>query len=322
MNSSERHLATTAPLTSTPTRYKQAAEPSPSETLFFCNLYATAIGKGYICVCNLEMSVSRPPNLPSFASPPLREVGVSIQHERAEKYYDLYANYVYEALKSEYPQIEEHEAIAQSYETFSDINRTFGKQVKFELAQGVMNNRYFFISNDDEYLIQYQNDRIGLNWRKQEGKEYPRFEKLFDQFQSVIRKIDSLHQEKGWGDLCPSQCEVLYVNVIQIDDALRTLPVNIFSGSAIGSLEAFQTNAVSRVLDESGDPVARLYVNAKVQAPSGNPEIRLQLTFRGPPKASDLDSAYALLLSGRESIVNTFTDITTQDAHNEWLREQ
>lgn len=258
-----------------------------------------------------------PEKMLSFKSPPIAEVAISVQHERSTEYYDLYANYAYEKLRDRYPAIEERDTVPPVFETFSGERKVYGGgSIKLGLTNQVINNRYFFVTEDESEIVQYQADRIGFNWRRREG-EYPGFETVFGEFKRIAGVIGKLHEERKWGKLRPTQCEITYVNRIAVSDIRENLPINFFSGTSLESLESFRTGAIS-IVKHNGEAIGRMYVDTNIVSANEGPQIVLQLVFRGPPGNDDLEACFKRIEMGHETIIKTFERITTEDAKATW----
>lgn len=80
--------------------------------------------------------------------------------------------------------------------------------------------RYWFEKSGTPDLLQVQQDRIIHNWRKQEGELiYPRYETLRERFKTEVDQFAAFLDEENIGELRPNQCEVTYVNIIELPDS-------------------------------------------------------------------------------------------------------
>lgn len=74
--------------------------------------------------------------------------------------------------------------------------------------------RTWFISEDQHLLIQIQEDRLHLNWRRlKDGAEYFRHESLLSVFLEIFKVLDTFASEKGERLNCTGG-EVMYMNQI------------------------------------------------------------------------------------------------------------
>ncbi|WP_083001957.1 TIGR04255 family protein [Halomonas sp. GT] len=261
----------------------------------------------------------RPKNLPEFSNPPLDEVVIGVQFSALPGYSSVLAKDVWGLYKDDFPLIQEHPPIEPTFETFGGMGPQ--QSVQFRFGPSQLNPRLWFISQDQNHLIQFQEDRFLLNWRKQaNGNQYPRFEGVSENFESNLLKLEALSFNGQKNALDINQAEVSYINFIQAEDYskinswIKTLD---FSGI---NVESMNINFTEVVNDINKKPVARLFhelqpvvtKNGKVKA------VRLILTYRGQPAGNSVAYAMNFIRQGREKIVNRFSEMTTKEAHKVW----
>ena len=267
----------------------------------------------------------RPKELPDFRSPPLNEVVVGIQFAPVQGYQQIRAGEVWALFRKDYPRVEELAPLQPMFETFGLPQ---GGQIGFGITMGAPRNRFWFISSSGDELIQFQQDRLLHNWRKigDQTNEYPRFEKIISTFESEIHVINNYFVNLSGKHAAINQCEISYINHIPLEfkarktnagDWLRFIQ---FHG---GESEDFSIvfRKTIRALDER--PQGRLTTEAVLVIDvKGQKIIVLTLTARGAPINQTSDSALEFLKLGREVIVKSFADITTDSAHAFWERVQ
>jgi uncharacterized protein (TIGR04255 family) len=183
-----------------------------------------------------------------------------------------------------------------------------------------------FATDDDYELIQFQGDRLLHNWRKlaNHANEYPRFDTIIGKFTGEIRRFEQFCSELQPQKLIIRQCELSYINHI------RVAPGQLRVGEwlkfiSFGEQEPDDFAATFRRTITSGDgqPRGRLICESATNLDlSGEAFIALTLTVRGIPERPETDSALEFITRGREMIVRTFADITTESAHKAWGRTQ
>lgn len=266
-------------------------------------------------------TMSRPAGLPDFASPPLDEVVLGVQFVRHPKYNDLFAWRVREAFKSEFPNYNEVPRLDPRFEVFGGADTLASFQ--FNIMQSEPSKRYWFIAGDDSHLIQFQDDRFFLNWRRRPGNLYPRYEAVAAMFDSHLERLRGIFE----ADKVPfvaKQAEIAYINVIpMLDKTLLSDWLRIVNPTAL-SIEQLNANFSEVVFSEDGkSPVARMYYEVGLfTSREVRRAIRLVLTYRGAPVENSRQSIIDFLAAGRERIVNRFCDITTEKAHEAWSRKQ
>lgn len=172
--------------------------------------------------------------------------------------------------------------------------------------------------------MQFQPDRMVTNWRKAKNTQnYPRFEGIAKSFSGNLLALSDFSESACGQKIDINQAEVVYVNIIPVDDFSRI-------GDWLGlwhcdglDVESFSTSFTEVVLDEAGKPCARLkYDIQSVHTPDGkNKAFKLSLTFRGKPVDNDIESAMSFIGTGREHIVSRFDKITTKHAHQLWGKQ-
>lgn len=261
----------------------------------------------------------RPKNLPEFSNPPLDEVVIGVQFSALPGYSSVLAKDVWSLYKDDFPLIQEHPPIEPTFETFGGIGSQKGVQFKFGPHQ--LNPRLWFISQDQNHLIQFQEDRFLLNWRQQaNGNQYPRFEGVSENFESNLSKLEELSINDKKNTIEINQAEVSYINLIQANDYSKIgYWIKTFDFSVI-NVENININFSEVINDINKKPVARLFhelqpvvtKDGKVRA------VRLILTYRGQPAGNSIADAMNFIRQGRVKIVNRFSEMTTKEAHEVW----
>jgi uncharacterized protein (TIGR04255 family) len=263
----------------------------------------------------------RPSHLPDYKTPPLNEVVLGVQFNQPAGYQQIRAGEVWALYKADYPSVEEQPPLVPSFETFGG-RPTNVLQLGF--ATGATHDRFWFLSQSKAELIQFQADRLLHNWRKvgDGTNPYPRFESMIEKFQSELHALETYFAALAPQKLAINQCEVSYVNHIALEDTpdpnewLRflTLP------------DAYHPDDISIgirqvIRGRDAKPVGRLTIEVNSGfAPKGAAILVLTLTVRGAPQSTAVDDAIKFICSGRETIVSTFAEITTDSAQIKWER--
>jgi uncharacterized protein (TIGR04255 family) len=183
-------------------------------------------------------------------------------------------------------------------------------------------------------LIQLQHDWFARNWRKLgDGDEYPRYERSIRQaFADDLSALVGQFERREWR-MVPTQCEVTYINHIKptgfwadhgdaatVFSRLRPLSMSDSRAEAL----SFKASYLMRDSSMSGAPIGRLHAQVESAfSDRGEPLFVFNLTARGAPfDAPGIDGVLHFLDRGREWVVSTFTDWTTEEAHKAWRRVQ
>ena len=105
----------------------------------------------------------RPDDLPDFGKPPLNEVVLGVQFAPPSGYSQIRAGQVWELFKGKYPHTEEYMPLPPVFETFGP--RVVAQANQLEFIDGPMHDRYWFLNDAHDELIQFQQDRLLHNWR-------------------------------------------------------------------------------------------------------------------------------------------------------------
>jgi uncharacterized protein (TIGR04255 family) len=246
---------------------------------------------------------------------------------------NFHAGLLWERFAKSYPKVEEQPPIEPAFETFG-TRQPAVQRISFQLPATPDTLRYWFVSEDDNQVLQVQGDRLVHNWRQRRPEDqYPRYESLRQRFEDEISVAASFFREFGLGEIACNQCEVSYINLIALSDgdaALRlsdTLAVcqEKYSDGFLAGMEMENGRfSVSYTLPgESGtQPIGRLHIAAQPAflPPSGTMILRLTVTARGKPWDDTPASALAWLDIGRDVAVRAFASITTTKMHRLWGR--
>lgn len=261
--------------------------------------------------------------LPEFDRPPLSEVAISVQFESLSDFGMVHAGGLWQIFRDKFPIVEYQPALQPSFELFG-LEGGQPNQVGFEILRTQPLPRIWFRNAENSKLIQFQVDKIALNWQKTNNSfDYPRYSSLREEFILIFNKIlDYLETEKI-RHLKVNQCELTYVNTINVTSSEKLL-LKCFQKtelSSVGSLESVALNLRYKIEDANGAPVGRLIVHSTQGADiNGNPISQLTLTGRGPPSLPNFTSALDFIDRAHSAIVTAFADLTLVELHKEWER--
>lgn len=271
---------------------------------------------------------TRPDDLPEFKRPPVTEVVLSLQYATLGNLRSYHIGMLWERVRERYPSVTEQAELPPVFETFGGrpVTRTPGIQIETLLKPPMP--RYWFEAPTGN-LLQLQQDRLIHNWRQLEAnQEYPRYERVREEFITDLTAFTDFIRDHNLGDLRPNQSEISYINTIDIpgssnpQKALEQILKCWRGGTRFGD-ELESVGIVLRsVLSDKGSPYARMHiiVQPAFRTRDQSPVVRMDITVRGKPVDETVDAALAVFDRGREAIVRTFTDITTPEMHEVWGR--
>ena len=264
--------------------------------------------------------------LPSFRNPPVFEVVLGVQFT-APQLGTVHVGAFHRRIRDRYPKVVQVPPLPPNFETFLPVPAPSGMPVTVGISVPAVPAflRQWFISEDEEHLIQFQADRLIVNWRKGEGdRPYPRYSEVRRRFLEAFQAFQDFMREDVGAAFVPNQCEATYLNRIPVEEpsgwGRPGRWVRLWNDE-ITETEGVQFS-VSRVLKASDDqPYARLTVSAEGGLASGNPAILLNLMVRGRPLRPEPPAVLEFLDAARESIVTHFALIASDDANRVWERE-
>jgi uncharacterized protein (TIGR04255 family) len=267
--------------------------------------------------------------LPEYERPPVSEVALSIEFSPLQNWRSPHAGIYWAQVQKEYPNTEVQAPLPSQIEKFGE-SQWQRPRPRVEMLNPDM-NRFWFLSEPPNRLVQVQRDRFVVNWRKVKGDEvYPRyFKEMRPRFEREWEGYKRFVAEQKLGVVSTRQCEVIYVNDILKGVEWETYEesLNLFSpwwkNGSDGFLpcpENLALNGAFLFPKEAG----RLHftVQSALRGIDEKETIRFQLIARGKP-ASDKDADIMQWMDlGHEWIVRGFTDLTSTHAHELWGRKR
>jgi uncharacterized protein (TIGR04255 family) len=270
-----------------------------------------------------------PPDHPQFDRPPVVETALSLQFTPLVRYTGAHAGWFWKEYldklgegSKQWSQVAEVPKLPDQFERFGNEDVWAPRSVKF--VQGLQSPRTQIVRSDGERMIQIQDSRFILNWKKQAG-EYPSYDVLVPELRIIIHAFEAFAGEAGFGALQYNQWEVAYVDQLAKGELWETPRdwSKIFPGLTVPPAP------VSEAKDEtmSADwrfaipgQRGRLYMSLRqIRIPPSNQEV-LNVTYvaRGPVSA--FHTWEQGLNVGHEAITALFLSMTSREAQAHWKR--
>lgn len=266
--------------------------------------------------------MTRPDHLPDYSRPPLDEVVLGVQFASVPAYASVHAKGIWDLFRQEFPKVQEHPVIDPQFETFGGANLQIGP--KFIVGAPPVGSRLWFVSEDENHLLQFQPDRFITNWRRQPNTQpYPHFEGLSEAMETQLRRLEKHFASDFAYKIDINQAEVAYINIIPVDEFSQAEKwLRIWKGSF--EMEGLNISFGDVMRSANGKPYARLthQLQSAFSVDGKKKVFRLSLTFKGKPAGNGVDAAMKFLAAGRDAIVTRFSEITTSEAHTIWGRLQ
>ena len=263
--------------------------------------------------------------LPEFKSPPVTETVLGVQFDRLQNFSALHCGMFWEKVRNDYPKYGAMPPLGAAFEEFpAPIERKFSVGMEMSVEPPC---RYWLMDESTTRLIQIQPDRFITNWRQVKGdEEYIRYSAFKPTFKTVWQRFSEFLRLEKFPSPAINQCEVLYVNHIELNNVVRDVGaidqlVNFWSSQKCEFLpdpEMIVVNINYAMPEKSG----RLYVTLEPKIRTRDRKVVLQLSLlaRGKPASSDLRDVLDWFDLGREWIVRGFTELTTEQMHTLWER--
>ena len=265
--------------------------------------------------------------IPKFDDPPVIETALGVEFAPIEKWSVPHFGLYWERIRDRFPKFEVQPPAASQIEDLDTVFRKTENTVS--VLSGPPPVRCWFIDASDSTLLQIQNSRFIFNWRKRD-EPYPEYERsIRPQFQDEWRRFVGFLAENDLGEVEALQCEVTYVNHIEIGrgwesvtDFPDVFPVwrGISGGKFLPEPEHVNFDTAYRMPDKMG----RLRMDQKraIRNSDGKEVIQFTVTARGRPLSSSTDAILSWLDMGREWVVRGFADATSDKMHRLWGRRQ
>ena len=264
-----------------------------------------------------DTSVSRHA-LPKFNAPPVQEVVLCAYFSPLASLKAFHYGDLADLWSTGYPTVLDQEPLRESLLVKGGI----------ELLASDPLPRAWFLSKDEEFLIQVQRDRVVHNWRRRDAG-YPSFDELKPRFEKAFLDFQAFVKKRQLGQLRFTRAELGYINVIPIEGPIKDqgLPGLIapLTGSYSDDFLPRMDTASFRAEYEmraDGRRAGRLVVSANpAEGPTGQ-VLLLEFTAQGQPRVNRLESVLAFHDVAHEWIVRGFASITTPAMHKIWERAQ
>jgi len=266
-----------------------------------------------------------------FAAPPVVETALSVQFDKLTGFTAAHAGWFWkeyveklgDGTSNEWKQVTEAGPIPEQFEKFGPEDVWSVPTLQF--LQGSPSARIQIIRGDGERMLQIQNSRFVLNWRKSETA-FPRYENLLPEFRGMLNAFESFCSEAGFGSPVYNLWEVVYVdqvkkgtmwdsarNLNRIFPAVTSPPVSDHHAPPADD-EIVSADWRFSLANRRG----RLYIQLRQTRlqPSNEEVIQLTTIARGP--VSETQSWQQGLDFGHEALKETFLSITSAEAQAFW----
>jgi uncharacterized protein (TIGR04255 family) len=268
---------------------------------------------------------SRP--FPDFDNPPVVETALGVEFAPLKGWTALHAGLFWNEIRNEYPSAETCPPLGSQIERFDPAGA--GLPPQFIEIGPPARLRYWFVDSAQRRLLQVQDSRLIVNWRKAEASDpYPRYPACRNQLVLEWNRFCAHVRREGLSLPQVVQCEVTYVNHLlqgrewsTFSDLARVIAPWTGKGSdgPLPELDSGTINLRFTMPNQAG----RLHVSVGqgIRFADGKDIIQMSLTARGAPASSSQEDICRWLDLGREWVVRRFVELTTAEMHKQWRRK-
>jgi uncharacterized protein (TIGR04255 family) len=261
--------------------------------------------------------------MPEFRRPPVAEVVCGLTFKPLQMLLVPHIGLLWSKFRADYPSCKEVDALVPVVESFKEEDE---QQMNFSLPALP---RVWFISKDNNGIIQVQRDRYLQNWRKvRTTDEYPRYATVKSDFKQNIGRFQTFLNENELGTIQLEQLELTYINHIyqgegwdDVGKLAKVFPDFAWRADKLFLTEPERINwRTSFVLP---DQAGRMHVTIQnaMRRNDKKPLILFELTVRGIGHERAIENIWGWFDLAREWIVRGFADLTGPDMHKSvWLR--
>jgi uncharacterized protein (TIGR04255 family) len=242
-------------------------------------------------------------SLPDYKRPPVIEVVCGIVFETIESFRGHHLGLFWQKVQDEFPTCEHAARLG-----FDPKSLDLTKYLP----------RVWFVSEQQNTLIQLQDDRFLFNWRKiQQEEAYPRYSTIIEAFKANLGIFQEFLEEEDMVSVNPNTCELTYINHIPKGEGWESLSdINeVFRDFAWDSNERF----LPKPLGLGGQvvfPLPRDKGRLNITLQHGErkfdkcPILILQISARGLGGNKSMDTVWEWFEVAHEWIVCGFADLT------------
>jgi uncharacterized protein (TIGR04255 family) len=249
------------------------------------------------------MNKDKSQNLPDYKNPPVSEVVCGISFETIEKFRGQHLGLFWQKVRNEFPLCEH------------------APRLEFNPQQLDLSNylpRMWFINEEQNMLIQLQDNKFFLNWRRMQQEEaYPRYNRIIKAFKANLGIFQKFLEEEKLGLVNLKKCELTYINHIPKTEGWDSLgDINeVFRDFTWSSNGRFLPPPVGLGGQASFSlPKDKGRLNVTLQHGARkidkHPILVLQLTATGLGADKSMDAVWEWFEVAHEWIVCGFTDLT------------
>jgi len=272
------------------------------------------------------------PNRPKFDKPPVIETVLSLQFAGLPGYSTAHAGRFWSryldrpsGTDKKWTKVLDAVRLEDQFERFGQ-EEVWAPAIQMRLLPPTQSNRTQIVRADEERMIQIQDTRFILNWKKGVGP-YPTFAVLLPEFRELLQMFGTFSADEGLGALTFNQWEIIYVDQFRKGE-LWNSPRDwnkILSGFGVPVAPREHIDFGSELMSTDWRfnlvvNLGRMYISARQQRipPSEQEVLNVTFTARGPVTPEQTwEQGFTV---GHDSLNDTFIMISSEEAKASWQK--
>jgi uncharacterized protein (TIGR04255 family) len=263
---------------------------------------------------------------PNFSAPPVEEVALGLSFQPSTELNILDVAELRECLKQiGFNEMQVHAPLTtRGSRVFQNIN--------FQLKMLPGFPRFWFMSESKEYIIQIQQDKFAVNWRRSDTptKKYVGFKVIEESFWKFSSIFENWYKQYAKDALKINGLDLTYYNNIPIEGGLNSSTLNNIYKDFQWSNKTVLSNSVQQMFFEVTLPVEKIDAQMFIMGHTAKDMEtekdlhRLEMAVIG---ACDIEGINKGLVNqwyseAHDRIVHGFVELTMPDMHKIWGLEK
>lgn len=264
---------------------------------------------------------------PTFLKPPVVELVLGAQFSPLTKFTTAHNGLFWNEIRTDgWTEPSDESPLVDQFELFDRARWVPSQGLQLQIKPVKMPSRFMLAHESQDRLLQIQQSRFHLNWRKRDAF-YPSYKNLIQQFEDEFARFQNFVEGQGLGKIALNQWELTYIDAFPKGELWET-PED-WSKLLPGLFETlFDTNGLGLSLEQRGAEWSyeiqpkrgRLHVVASLGRWGEEKRdcLLLQTTARGPIGKDGATTLREGLDIGHDTAVGSFLRIVSASTKKDW----